>query len=67
MKKKPLAKLRQHFGLAQFDVAKEMGTSQSRYSQYESGRRYSEEFEADAREAIRRLIEKRDGQPYTRA
>jgi predicted transcriptional regulator len=58
--KQTLAKLRRHFGLAQFDVAEEMGVSQSRYSQYESGRRRSEEFEEEAKAAIRRLIEKKE-------
>jgi predicted transcriptional regulator len=61
-RKQTLAKPRRHFGLAQFDVAEEMGVSQSRYSQYESGRRRSEEFEEEAREAIRRLIAKKEAE-----
>ena len=61
-RKQTLAKLRRHFDLAQFDVAEEMGVSQSRYSQYESGRRHSDEFEAGARDAIRRLIEKKEAE-----
>ena len=55
-KKKNLAKLRKHFGLAQWDVADELDMPQARYSQFESGRRQSDEFEEEAREAIRRII-----------